>query len=335
MTILVTGGAGYIGSHTVVKIIEAGLKVVIIDNLSNSRSEVINRIEAITKVRPDFIMGDIRDRVFLKGLFRKHSFESVIHFAGLKAVAESELDPIKYYDNNVVGSVTLFEELSKTNTKKIVFSSSATVYGHCKDVEYTETTPVNPINVYGRTKLIVEDFLRDLSKSDNRWSIALLRYFNPVGAHISGMLGEDPEGVPNNLMPLIASVASGKRDSLNVYGGDYPTPDGTCLRDYIHVDDLATGHLHALEKLNSTPGVFALNLGTGFPHSVLEMVRAFETVTGKNVPYEITDRRPGDLAAYYANTDMAKQFLNWEPKLDIERMCADTWRWESQSSLKR
>lgn len=331
--ILVTGGAGYIGSHTVVQLLEAGAKVIVLDNLCNSKREVANRIERITGKWPDFVIGDVRDRATLRGLFSAHKIDAVIHFAGLKAVGESEADPLKYYDNNVSGSVTLFEEMARADVKTLVFSSSATVYGDPGVVQYTEDLPLNPVNVYGRTKLVVEDILRDLKKSDDSWRIALLRYFNPVGAHESGLIGEDPSGTPNNLMPFVAQVAIGKRAKLAIFGDDYPTPDGTGKRDYIHVDDLAEGHLGALKVLNESPETLTVNLGTGRPTSVLEMVNAFAAASGKPVPYEISPRRAGDLPEYYAEPSLAKRLLGWVAKHDIDRMCQDTWRWQSLNPL--
>ena len=332
-TILVTGGTGYIGSHTVVQLLEAGNKVVILDNLCNSNREVVNRIEQITGKRPDLVVGDIRERAILRSLFANQTIDAVIHFAGLKAVGESVAEPLKYYDNNVSGSIVLFEEMARANVKTLVFSSSATVYGDPGVVQYTEDLPLKPVNVYGRTKLMVEDILRDLKNADQAWRIALLRYFNPVGAHESGMIGEDPSGIPNNLMPFVAQVAVGKRAKLAVFGNDYPTPDGTGKRDYIHVDDLAAGHLAALNVLNQSPETLTVNLGTGRPYSVLEMISAFAAASGKPVPYEIAPRRAGDLSEYYAEPSLAKALLGWEAKLDIDRMCADTWRWQSMNSL--
>ena len=332
-TILVTGGTGYIGSHTVVQLLEAGNKVVVLDNLVNSRREVVNRIEQITGQRVDLVVGDIRDRAILRSLFANQAIDAVIHFAGLKAVGESVAEPLKYYDNNVSGSVVLFEEMARANVKTLVFSSSATVYGDPGVVQYTEDLPLKPVNVYGRTKLMVEDILRDLKHADPAWRIALLRYFNPVGAHVSGMIGEDPSGIPNNLMPFVAQVAVGKRAKLAVFGNDYPTPDGTGKRDYIHVDDLAAGHLAALNVLNQSPETLTVNLGTGRPYSVLEMINAFAAASGKPVPYEIAPRRAGDLPEYYAEPSLAKALLGWEAQWDIDRMCADTWRWQSMNPL--
>ena len=330
-TILVTGGTGYIGSHTVVQLLNAGHNVVILDNLCNSNRGVLQRIESLTQKSPHFIEGDIRDRAVLRGLFEQYSCDAVIHFAGLKAVGESEENPLKYFDNNVSGSVTLFEEMLSANVHRLIFSSSATVYGNPGEVCYSESTPLKPINVYGETKLMVEDILRSLKRSNPELQIALLRYFNPVGAHESGQMGEDPFGVPNNLMPFISQVAIGTRPKLMVYGNDYPTPDGTGLRDYIHVEDLAAGHLAALNHLSPTNSLITVNLGTGRPYSVLEVIQSFEKASGKRIPYEIVGRRPGDLAEYYADPSFAKKVLGWEAKLDIDRMCADSWRWQKNN----
>lgn len=327
--VLVTGGAGYIGSHTVVQLLEAGFPVMIFDNLSNSRRSVLDRIVKLTGKHPEFIEGDIRDRGALRNTFEKNSISAVIHFAGLKAVGESEAQPLRYYENNVSGSVVLFEEMARAGVQTVVFSSSATVYGDPGYAQYREDTPLAPVNVYGRTKLMVEDILRDIKKAEPSWRIALLRYFNPVGAHVSGVIGEDPSGIPNNLMPFIAQVAVGKREKLSVFGGDYSTPDGTGRRDYIHVEDLAAGHLAALNKLiDGHDSMITVNLGAGRPYSVLEMVRAFERASGKPVPFEIVDRRTGDLAEYYADPNLAKSILGWEVQLGIDRMCEDTWRWQ-------
>ncbi len=331
-TILVTGGAGYIGSHTVVQLLQAGANVVVLDNLCNSKREVINRIQNITSRRPEFVLGDIRDRATLRGLFAAHKIDAVIHFAGLKAVGESVAEPLKYYDNNVSGSIVLFEEMARAGVKTLVFSSSATVYGDPASVPIREDFPLGATNPYGQSKLMVEDILADLYKANSSWSIARLRYFNPVGAHVSGMIGEDPSGIPNNLMPFVAQVAVGKREKLAVFGNDYPTPDGTGVRDYIHVDDLAAGHLAALNALQK-PTPLTVNLGTGRGYSVLEMIKAFEAASGKPVPYDIVARRPGDIAACYADPSLAKALLSWEAKFDIDRMCADTLRWQSMNPL--
>ncbi len=328
MTILVTGGAGYIGSHTVVQLIEAAHSVVILDNLFNSKREVLNRIETITGHRPKFFLGDVRDRQVLRTIFSENAISAVIHFAGLKAVGESVAMPLAYYDNNVSGSVILFEEMAKANVKTLVFSSSATVYGDPASVPIAEDFPLRATNPYGQSKLMVEDILRDLYKSDPSWKIALLRYFNPVGAHVSGLIGEDPAGIPNNLVPFIAQVAVGKREKLAVFGDDYPTPDGTGVRDYIHIEDLARGHLSAINALDQGAGLLAVNLGTGRGYSVLEMIRAFEEASGKAVTFEIVVRRPGDVAACYADPSLAKMLLGWGAELGIDRMCEDAWRWQ-------
>lgn len=329
--ILITGGAGYIGSHTAVKLLNAGVSVVILDNLCNSKLAVIERIQTITGQEVDFIEGDTRDRKLLQKIFQAQSISAVIHFAGLKAVGESEVKPLEYYDNNVAGSIILFEEMAKAGVHTLVFSSSATVYGNPGVVKCREDLPLAPVNVYGKTKLVVEDILRALKKSDSQWRIALLRYFNPVGAHESGLIGEDPCGVPNNLMPFVAQVAIGIREKLYIFGGDYPTNDGTGLRDYIHVEDLAAGHLAALDKLCQDGSLLTLNLGTGRPYSVLEMVSAFTRVSGRPIPYEVIPRRAGDLAEYYADATLAHELLNWQAKCDIDRMCRDVWRWQSNN----
>ncbi|GGY58182.1 UDP-glucose 4-epimerase GalE [Pseudoduganella albidiflava] len=331
MKILVTGGMGYIGSHTVVELAHAGHEVVVLDNLANASRAVQERVQRITGKPFEFIEADIRDRAALEGVFATRQFDSVIHFAGLKAVGESVAQPLRYYDNNVSGSVALLETMAKFNVKSIVFSSSATVYGDPATVPITEDFPLSATNPYGRSKLMIEEILRDLHKSDNSWRIALLRYFNPVGAHESGLIGEEPSGIPNNLMPYVAQVAEGKREFLSVFGGDYPTPDGTGVRDYIHVVDLAIGHVKTLDKLATGPGVYTYNLGTGRGNSVLEMVRAFEAASGRQVPYKIVDRRPGDIAACYADTATAERELGWKAQFDIARMCIDTWRWQSSS----
>lgn len=333
MTILVTGGTGYIGSHTVVKLIDAGYEVLVLDNLSNSQKNVIDRIEQITAVRPDFQEADIRDRGTLRQIFGKYDISAVIHFAGLKAVGESAIKPSLYYDNNVSGTLILLEEMARASVKTMVFSSSATVYGDPGNTQYHECMPLKPVNVYGRTKLMVEDVLRDLKQSDDDWAIALLRYFNPVGAHKSGLIGENPNGIPNNLIPFIAQVAQGQREKLLVYGNDYPTPDGTGMRDYIHVDDLAQGHLAALSGLEQSKETITVNLGTGRAYSVLEMLAAFEKACGKRIPYEIVARRTGDLAEYFADPTLARNVLCWVASKGIDEMCSDTWRWQ-QNSLK-
>lgn len=329
--ILVTGGAGYIGSHLVVQLLAAGSKIVVLDNLSHGRQQVFDRIEAITGRRPVFINGDIRDAQGLRRLFAEHDIGSVIHFAGLKAVGEGEAMPSTYYENNVMGSITLFREMAHAGVKTIVFSSSATVYGDPGYPKYREDTPVAPVNVYGRTKLMIEQVLQDLYQADSAWRVAILRYFNPVGAHESGLIGEDPTEVPNNLMPFISQVAVGRREFLSVFGGDYPTSDGTGRRDYIHVEDLAAGHLAALAALDAQAEPLVVNLGTGRSTSVLEMVHAFGRAAGKPIPYKVVARRPGDLAEYYADPSKARQVLGWQAKHGIERMCEDTWRWQAKN----
>jgi UDP-glucose 4-epimerase len=324
--VLITGGTGYIGSHTVVELLTAGIDVTILDNLSNSKASVLDRIEAITGKRPTFIQGDIRDRDTL--LAALTDCGAVIHFAGLKAVGESVAKPIEYYDNNVAGSVKLFEAMRDAGVKTVVFSSSATVYGDPASVPIREDFPLSATNPYGRSKLMIEDVLRDIAKADDTWRIALLRYFNPVGAHTSGTLGEDPNGIPNNLMPFVSQVAVGKLQQLSVFGNDYPTPDGTGVRDYIHVVDLALGHLAALGTLSKQPGLLTVNLGTGHGYSVLDMVRAFEQASGRPVPYRIAPRRPGDIAQCYADPALAAKLLGWKAERGIQAMCADSWRWQ-------
>ena len=331
MTILVTGGAGYIGSHTVVQLLESDHAVVVLDNLCNSKAQVIERITRITGKSPTLIEGDVRDRALLDRIFASHRIESVIHFAGLKSVAEGGQKPLWYYDNNLAGSVALFEQMAKANVYSLVFSSSATVYGEPVFLPYTEAHPLSPMNVYGHTKLMVEQVLRDLANSNPAWRIALLRYFNPVGAHLSGLIGEDPNGVPNNLMPFVAQVAVGKRAELSVFGDDYETVDGTGVRDYIHVDDLASGHLAALDYLQRHAGVLTVNLGTGKGTSVFQLLDAFERASGKKISYQVVPRRLGDLPEYYAQADYAQQVLGWKAQYDIDRMCADTWRWQERN----
>ena len=329
-TILVTGGLGYIGSHTVVKLQASGYAVAILDNLCNSKLGTLSSIEKISSQAPFFYQGDIRDRSLLSNIFTSHQISGVIHFAGLKAVGESQREPLKYYDNNVIGSITLLEEILRSKVDTFVFSSSATVYGEPGVTQYQEDMPTVPINVYGRTKLMVEKVLKDAASANPDFKIACLRYFNPVGAHFSGLIGENPVGIPNNLMPYIGQIALGSLPQLKVFGSDYPTPDGTGLRDYIHVDDLAVGHVLALEYLEHNEGVLTVNLGTGKPYSVLEMIATFEKVSGKKIPYELVGRRAGDLAEYYANSGLAKTVLGWQAKHGIERMCEDTWRFYSQ-----
>jgi len=329
MNVLVTGGAGYIGSHTCVELLNAGHSVVVFDNLYNAKRSVLERIERVAGKAFSFVEGDVRDRAALQQLFRDHAIDSVIHFAGLKAVGESVEQPLRYYDNNVNGSLVLFETMAEAGVKSLVFSSSATVYGDPASVPILEHFPLSATNPYGRSKLMIEDMLRDLHKADPGWRIALLRYFNPVGAHESGLLGEEPNGIPNNLLPYIADVAEGRREFLSVYGDDYPTADGTGLRDYIHVVDLALGHLATLSKLATDVGIFTYNLGTGRGNSVLEMVRAFEAASGRPVPYRIVGRRPGDIAACYADPSLAERELGWKALRNVEQMCVDSWRWQT------
>lgn len=330
-TVLVTGGAGYIGSHTVLLLLEAGRRVLVLDNLSNSSRESLERVAAITGKRAEFVEGDIRDTALLDRLFQEHRIGSVIHFAGLKAVGESVAQPLRYYDCNVTGSLRLLEAMDRAGVRHLVFSSSATVYGDPASVPIREDFPLSATNPYGATKLHIEDMLRDLHRADPRWSVALLRYFNPVGAHESGRIGEDPNGEPNNLMPYVAQVAVGKREQLRVFGDDYDTPDGTGVRDYIHVMDLAEGHLAALDALARDGGLITTNLGTGRGYSVLDMVRAFAAASGREVRYQIAERRPGDVASCYADPAHAKTVLGWEAKRGIDTMCADHWRWQSEN----
>ena len=328
--ILVTGGTGYIGSHTVVQLLAKGKEVAILDNLANSSGEALDRIRKITGTVPVFFDGDIRNRAALRNIFSEHDISAVIHFAGLKAVGEAENHPLKYYDSNVTGSIALFEEMERAGIFTLIFSSSATVYGDPGYACFTEQTPLSPVNVYGRTKQIIEEILRDAKKAQPLWNVALLRYFNPVGAHVSGLIGENPVGIPNNLMPFIAQVAAGKLKELSVFGDDYPTPDGTGVRDYIHVEDLAAAHLAALDRLEEGGNFFlAVNVGTGRPYSVLEMVKAFEKASGRPVPYRIVPRRPGDIAACYADPSLAAELLGWKARYDIDRMCEDAWRFIS------
>lgn len=331
MTVLVTGGAGYIGSHTCVELLEAGRDLLVLDNLSNSSEESLARVATITGKQPQFIQGDIRDRSCLDRIFTDYDISAVIHFAGLKAVGESCQLPLKYYENNIGGTITLCQAMQAAGVYQLVFSSSATVYGDPASVPISEDFPTSATNPYGRSKLVIEEILKDLYTSDDRWQIALLRYFNPVGAHASGLIGEDPNGIPNNLLPYISQVAIGRLEKLSVYGGDYPTPDGTGVRDYIHVVDLALGHLKALEALEKTPGLITCNLGTGQGYSVLEMVRAFEQASGRPVPYQITERRPGDIAECYAHPASALDILGWQATKGLDAMMADAWRWQSQN----
>jgi len=332
MHIIVTGGAGYIGSHTCLELLEAGYQVTVLDNLSNSSRESLRRVEKLTGKEITFTKVDLLDESGLREAFRKSGkADAVIHFAGLKAVGESVEQPLSYYFNNITGTLNLCKIMAENGIKNIVFSSSATVYGDPATVPIMETFPLSATNPYGRTKLMIEEILRDLAVPDPEWNIVLLRYFNPVGAHKSGQIGEDPNGIPNNLMPYISQVAVGKLKELSVFGNDYPTPDGTGVRDYIHVVDLAVGHVRAIEKLAQNPGVVTYNLGTGQGYSVLDMVKAFEAACGNPIPYTIAPRRAGDIAQCYADPALARKELNWTAQYGIEEMCEDTWRWQSSN----
>lgn len=330
MAVLITGGAGYIGSHAVLLLLEQGWDVVVVDNLSNSSAESLRRVTELSGRAPTFVQGDIRDHDLLSQIFQEHSIESVIHFAGLKSVGESVSKPLEYYDNNVVGTVRLLQAMQTAGVKRLVFSSSATVYGDPASVPIREHFPLSYTNPYGATKLHIEDMLRDLYQGDSSWQIALLRYFNPVGAHPSGRIGESPNGVPNNLMPYVTQVAVGKREFLSVFGSDYPTPDGTGVRDYIHVMDLVEGHLAALRALDRVPFI-TCNLGTGTGYSVLDMVAAFERNTGRRVPYKLVDRRPGDVAACYADPTLAEELMGWRATRSLDDMCRDHGRWQFEN----
>ena len=329
MKILVTGGAGYIGSHTCLELLKDGYDVEVVDNLSNSKKESLKRVRELAGKALTFHWVDLLDEKSLSDVFAGTAFDAVIHFAGLKAVGESVSIPLSYYHNNVTGTLILCKVMSRYNVKNIVFSSSATVYGDPHKVPITEDFPLSATNPYGRTKLMIEEILRDLQRADNDWNVALLRYFNPVGAHHSGRIGEDPNGIPNNLLPYISQVAVGKLPELSVFGNDYPTADGTGVRDYIHVVDLALGHLKALVKLASTPGTVTFNLGTGQGYSVLEMVSAFEKASGKKIPYNIVARRSGDIASCYADPSYAEKELGWSAQRNLDQMCADAWKWQS------
>jgi UDP-glucose 4-epimerase len=331
MRVLVTGGAGYIGSHTCLELLQAGYEVIVVDNLSNSSEESLERVQRLAGKRLEFHKVDLLDKEGLDAVFEKSQLDAVIHFAGLKAVGESVTIPLRYYHNNVTGTVILCEVMGSHNVKNIVFSSSATVYGDPHKVPITEDFPLSPTNPYGRTKLIIEEILRDLNGSDEAWRVVLLRYFNPVGAHPSGVIGEDPHGIPNNLLPYIAQVAVGKLSMLPVFGNDYPTNDGTGTRDYIHVVDLSIAHVSALARVFSDPGVVTYNLGTGQGYTVLEMVSAFEKASGKKIPYRIVERRPGDIAICYADPSLAKVEMGWSARRGIDEMCADMWHWQSKN----
>jgi len=335
--ILVTGGAGFIGTHTAVQLLKEGFKVLIVDNFDNSCMEALDRVRDLVgpqlSKKLEFVLGDLRNKADLEKIFSKHKFDSVMHFAGLKAVGESVVNPRRYFDNNLIGTINLYEVMAKYNCKKMVFSSSATVYGQPDKIPCVEDFKLMAMNPYGRTKLFLEEIARDIQKAEPEWAIILLRYFNPVGAHESGTLGEDPKGIPNNLMPYIQQVAVGRLTELNVYGHDYPTKDGTAVRDYIHVMDLADGHVAALKKLYTTDdiGCVAYNLGTGCGSSVLEMISAFEKSSGKKIPYKLCPRRQGDATAVYAATEKAEKELNWKAKYGVEEMCRDQWNWAQKN----
>ncbi len=331
MEILVTGGAGFIGSHTVLELLEKDNEVIVVDNLSNSKKEALDRVEDITGKSLTFYQTDLLDKEGIDRIFSNHDIDAVVHFAGFKAVGESVEKPLSYYHNNITGTLYLCDVMSDHNVSNLVFSSSATVYGDPHTVPITEDFPVSATNPYGRTKLFIEKILRDLHVSDENWNIALLRYFNPVGAHPSGRIGEDPNDIPNNLMPYITQVAVGKLEQLSVFGDDYPTHDGTGVRDYIHVVDLAMGHLKALQKLEENPGVVTYNLGTGQGYSVLDVVNAFEKASGQDIPYKITDRRPGDIASCYADPSKAEKELGWSTQYELVDMCKHAWNWQSQN----
>jgi len=331
MKILVTGGAGYIGSHTCIELIKDGYEVVVVDNLCNSSLESLKRVEKLANSDIPFYKVDVRDKASLTAVFQQHSIDKVIHFAGLKAVGESIEKSTEYYDNNVTGAFILFEVMRTFNCKTFVFSSSASVYGDPHTVPIKENFPLSTTNPYARFKLMVEEFLRDVYVADDSWHIALLRYFNPVGAHKSGLIGEDPNDIPNNLIPYISQVAVGKLEKLSVFGGDYNTPDGTGVRDYIHVVDLAKGHVKALQALENKPQVLTVNLGTGNGYSVLDMIKAFEKASGKTVPYQVVDRRPGDIASCYNDPAYAAEKLGWHAECELDEMCEDAWRWQSQN----
>ncbi|CRY54737.1 UDP-galactose-4-epimerase [Yersinia intermedia] len=332
MYVLVTGGSGYIGSHTCVQLIEAGYKPVILDNLCNSKASVLARINSLTGYTPELYQGDIRDRALLDKIFAEHSIHAVIHFAGLKAVGESVAKPLEYYNNNVYGTLVLLEAMRAAQVKNFIFSSSATVYGDQPQIPYVESFPTgSPSSPYGRSKLMVEQILQDVQLADPEWNMTILRYFNPVGAHPSGLMGEDPQGIPNNLMPFIAQVAVGRRESLAIFGNDYPTPDGTGVRDYIHVVDLADGHVAAMKQLYNQPGVHIFNLGAGIGSSVLQVVEAFTKACGKPLAYHFAPRRDGDLPAYWADSSKAAEQLGWRTHRTLDEMAADTWRWQSNN----
>ncbi|PFR50122.1 UDP-glucose 4-epimerase GalE [Bacillus sp. SH7-1] len=328
MAILITGGAGYIGSHTCIELLNNNYKIIVVDNLSNSSIESLNRVKEITGKQFEFYKESVLNREKMNEIFLENNIEAVIHFAGFKAVGESTTIPLTYYYNNIISTIILCDVMQTHNVKNFIFSSSATVYGIPKTSPITEEFPLSVTNPYGQTKLMIEQIMRDVAKADDEWSIALLRYFNPFGAHQSGRIGEDPNGIPNNLMPYVTQVAIGKLKELNIFGNDYPTKDGTGVRDYIHVVDLAKGHVKALEKVLKTKGIEAYNLGTGKGYSVLEMVKAFEKISGKKIPYKVIGRRPGDVAICFADVSKAKRELGWEAEYGLEEMCVDSWRWQ-------
>lgn len=331
MAVLVTGGAGFIGSHAAVELLDNGYEIVVVDNLSNSQLESVHQIQELTGKEVAFYEVDLLDKGRLDNIFSKHKIDAVMHFAGLKAVGESVELPLKYYQNNITGTLNLCELMSKHNVKNLVFSSSATVYGNSEKVPMDEKFPLSATNPYGRTKLMIEEILRDLHIADSSWRIAILRYFNPIGANESGRIGESPNGIPNNLMPYITQVAIGHREQLQVFGDDYSTHDGTGVRDYIHVADLAKGHLKALQYLDENKGIEAFNLGTGIGYSVLDLINAFSEATSKKIPYQIVSRRPGDIGVCYANPEKAKKLLGWRAEKGLEEMCRDSWRWQEQN----
>ena len=332
MAILVTGGAGYIGRHTSLELLDAGYDVVVLDNLSNSSEKSLDRVKALTGKEVKFYKGDILDRDILNKIFKEEKIDSCIHFAGLKAVGESVAKPWEYYNNNIAGTLTLVDVMRQNGCKSIIFSSSATVYGDPAQIPITEECPKGQCtNPYGWTKSMLEQILTDIQFADKEWNVILLRYFNPIGAHKSGLIGEDPNGIPNNLMPYITKVATGELPRVNVFGNDYPTPDGTGVRDYIHVMDLATGHVNAIDKIKENPGVKVYNLGTGKGYSVLDVIKNFSEASGIDIPYVITDRRPGDIAECYSDATLAKEELGWEAKYDIKEMCADSWNWQKNN----
>lgn len=331
MNILVTGGVGYIGSHTCIELLKAGFNVIVVDNLCNSSAESLKNVEKLSHSKICFYKIDIRDKAALNDVFKKNSIDAVIHFAGLKAVGESTKKPIDYYSNNFTGTCILTEVMAKFNCKTLVFSSSATVYGDPQTVPIKENFPLSAVNPYGRSKLMIEEMLQDIYAADKSWHIAILRYFNPVGAHKSGLIGEDPNGIPNNLMPYISQVAAGKLKQLNIFGNDYNTSDGTGIRDYIHVIDLAKGHIKALQEMKKKSQVLKVNLGTGNGYSVLEVVMAFEKASGKKIPYQITNRRLGDIASCYADPSYAEEKLGWKAEFDLNEMCEDVWRWQNNN----